>query len=240
MHLHAVFLCLAVEVFMLRVASHQPSFMPWVGFWNKFVHSDVFVLSAGVQYSKSDVVSRVRFGDGWLSLPVVRSTRSGFIRDVRFDRSVLPTIAKRLQFSFSRKLPGFVHVDAVCRVLMNCHSDFLLDLNLGIFGVMAEALPERPRLVLDMEGPSGDCMDKTTRLFARISRHIDVAQYVYLSGRGALDYLSSSSIPDGVSVQVQRMSSDLDSGTALSLWAKSLSLTDTVRSAGVFENASIQ
>jgi hypothetical protein len=32
---------------LVKVCSHQPSFLPWIGYWNKVCSSDVFIVMAG-------------------------------------------------------------------------------------------------------------------------------------------------------------------------------------------------
>jgi len=58
----------------MRVAIHQPNFLPWPGFFAKMAQADVFVLLDDVQFSKNNIINRVRIlGPGqprWLTLPV--------------------------------------------------------------------------------------------------------------------------------------------------------------------------
>jgi WbqC-like protein family len=57
------------------VSVHQPHFLPWLGYFNKALSSDVFVLLHTVQYRKNYYQNRTRIRnvDGrplWLTLPV--------------------------------------------------------------------------------------------------------------------------------------------------------------------------
>ncbi|MDA0786591.1 MAG: WbqC family protein [Proteobacteria bacterium] len=45
---------------MLTVAIHQPNYLPWLGYFHKIRHCDVFVFLDDVQYSKNSYINRVQ------------------------------------------------------------------------------------------------------------------------------------------------------------------------------------
>jgi hypothetical protein len=68
------------------VAIHQPEYLPWVGYFEKVLRADVFVLLDDAQFSKGDYQNRNRVkgrgGAQWLTVPVVHSLPSK-IKDVK-------------------------------------------------------------------------------------------------------------------------------------------------------------
>jgi hypothetical protein len=60
----------------MLVAIHQPEHMPWLGFFEKLMRADAFVILDDVQFSKGDFQNRNRVkgreGAQWLTVPVVR------------------------------------------------------------------------------------------------------------------------------------------------------------------------
>lgn len=58
----------------MLVAIHQPEHMPWLGFFEKLLRADVFVVLDDVQFSKGDFQNRNRVkgreGAQWLTVPV--------------------------------------------------------------------------------------------------------------------------------------------------------------------------
>jgi hypothetical protein len=60
----------------MLVSIHQPEHMPWLGFFEKLLRADLFVLLDDVQFSKGDFQNRNRVkGQGgvqWLTVPVAQ------------------------------------------------------------------------------------------------------------------------------------------------------------------------
>lgn len=58
----------------MLVAIHQPEHLPWIGFFEKMLRADLFVLLDDVQFSKGDFQNRNRVkgagGAQWLTVPV--------------------------------------------------------------------------------------------------------------------------------------------------------------------------
>ena len=58
----------------MLVTIHQPNYMPWPGFFHKWMTSDAFVILDSVQYHKNDWQNRNRIktaqGAHWLTVPV--------------------------------------------------------------------------------------------------------------------------------------------------------------------------
>jgi len=60
----------------MLVAIHQPEHLPWIGFFEKMLRADLFVLLDDVQFSKGDFQNRNRIkgagGAQWLTVPVIQ------------------------------------------------------------------------------------------------------------------------------------------------------------------------
>jgi hypothetical protein len=59
----------------MLVAIHQPEHLPWLGFFEKMLRADLFVLLDDVQFAKGDFQNRNRVkgagGAQWLTVPVI-------------------------------------------------------------------------------------------------------------------------------------------------------------------------
>ncbi len=77
----------------MRVAIHQPNFLPWLGYFYKMAQCDVFVLLDNVQYTKNSFINRNRIKTPqeamWLTVPVKIKGRFGqLIKDVEITNKV--------------------------------------------------------------------------------------------------------------------------------------------------------
>lgn len=54
----------------MRIAIHQPNFVPWFPFFYKMAMSDVFVLLKHVQFEKNGYQNRFLYKDKWITKPV--------------------------------------------------------------------------------------------------------------------------------------------------------------------------
>jgi hypothetical protein len=63
------------------VAIHQPNFIPWLGYFYKIAHADVFVFLDSAQFTRNSYINRNRIktqsGPQWLTVPVRTTGRFG-------------------------------------------------------------------------------------------------------------------------------------------------------------------
>ena len=56
----------------MKVAIHQPNYLPWIGFFQKMALADIFVILDTVQFSKDSYTQRtkIRTKEGWIWLTI--------------------------------------------------------------------------------------------------------------------------------------------------------------------------
>ena len=173
----------------MRLAAHQPQYLPWLGYFDKMDQVDVFVLLDTVQYKKNEWQNRnrIRTANGWqwLTVPVHYSypMRLG---EVLVDKDA----------GWSRK-----HREALCQAYARApHRDAVLGpllallerppaslaaLNSGGVRLLAGLLGVRTPIVLASsleglsEGPDARLIDLCRRLGCTS----------YLAGAGGHDYM---------------------------------------------------
>lgn len=173
------------------VSAHQPNFAPWLGFFDKALHSDVLVLLDTVQFIKRGYQNRARIkaagGPQWLTVPVISKGRyDQATRDVEIDGTAKwRAVHLRTLRTVLAKAP---HRDELLDVVepVYARDDLhrLADLNVALIRAVADRLGIATRLVLaselELEGSS-------TRLMVGLTRA--VGGDVYLSGPTGRQYL---------------------------------------------------
>lgn len=74
------------------LTAHQPSYLPWLGYFDKIIHSDVFIYLDTVQLEKNSYSYRNKIktpqGSTWLTIPLkMKGHTSNLIQDVLIDNS---------------------------------------------------------------------------------------------------------------------------------------------------------
>lgn len=96
----------------MTVSIHQPHFLPWMGYFNKILNSDVFVWLHQVQYRKNYFQNRTKIKDPfanrefWLTIPVHASLTSTIDTVLIADTRWLPK-AERTLLQYYKRAPYF-------------------------------------------------------------------------------------------------------------------------------------
>lgn len=173
----------------MRLAAHQPQYLPWLGYFDKIARADRFVLLDTVQYKKNEWQNRNRIkgasGWHWLTVPVHYRFPMA-IREVRVDESSgwRRKHKEALRQAYARA-PHRARLLPAIEALLDRPIDDLATLNAetvrllaGMLGVttpmtIASTIPGIP------EGPD-------ERLIA-LCRHFGCD--TYLAGSGGRDYM---------------------------------------------------
>jgi hypothetical protein len=133
------------------VAIHQPNFMPWLGYFDRMLQSDLFVLLDHVQFERRNYQNRalIRCEDEarWLTVPVVQLSQKERIIEKRVDNPA-DTDAERwwgpnhfltLRYAY-RKAPFFDLYAPRVRAILETRWEKLVDLNIATLEFLREAL----------------------------------------------------------------------------------------------------
>jgi WbqC-like protein family len=174
----------------LKIAINQPTYLPWIGYFDLIDQVDVFVLLDNVQFQKQTWQQRNRIktasGLQWLTVPVMFRGRFGQlikdveVRDPEFCRNHIRAIelAYRRSPHFSEFFPS------LATQLQRLNQGLLVDLNSGLIEWLMRVLEIRTPVIRASALPASG---KRTELLANICQALGAKQYV--SPLGAAAYL---------------------------------------------------
>ncbi len=175
----------------MRIAITQPTYLPWLGYFDLIDQVDTFVVLDTVQFEKQSWQQRNRIktpaGLLWLTVPVVFRGRleqkilEVEIRDVEFGRKHL----RGIEVNYGRAPFFEEYFPQVSAILQICPlGTRLIDLNLRLLNWFMELLGVQTSVVLASSLAQGG---KRTELLANICRKLGASQYV--SPLGSAVYL---------------------------------------------------
>ena len=186
------------------VAVHQPQYLPWLGYFEKIVRADVFVLLDTVQFKKNEWQNRNRIktaqGSQWLTVPV-RYKFPQLINEVPINHTVKWQHKQRQAIlSNYRKAPCYSYLEDLFEELFSRAWNFISPLNIWVVRRLTQALGiDTPIHVASELGEFPH--DPDERLIA-IARHFHAD--TYLAGSGGRQYMDVSKYGrSGIEVRFQ-------------------------------------
>lgn len=188
------------------MAGHQPNYLPWLGFFDKLSHCDVFLVEDNVQFEPQGFQNRTRIktfeGVKWLTVPVKHQTKFSPINEVIIANSSSQDWARRhwqtLKGNYSRapywgRFEGFFE-QAFCQDWTK-----LIDLNMYfIRGLMGFFHIKKPLIFASSLHVSG----KKNELVLEQCKTLNAT--TLLSGIGARSYLNVERFQkEGISIAFQ-------------------------------------
>ena len=172
----------------MLIAIHQPEHLPWVGFFEKMLRADIFVVLDNVQFSKGDFQNRNRVkgpgGAQWLTVPVVHKF-SQKINEVKVvdNNNWRAKHWKTLVSCYGRA----THFDRFATMFENFYSQSwvnLADLNVAALELIARAFGIEKKWVFASELAAGG---QKSELVLNICKMLGASSYY--SGRAGSTYL---------------------------------------------------
>lgn len=191
------------------VSAHQPNFLPYLGFFDKMMKSDIFVIRDEVLFLKKEYHNRNRIringNDNlnnpqfkWINVPVV--SLNDYIMHVLIDKDFLMKKIpwnQRLLHEIKSAYRGSDYFDEFfpqIKEIFNNSDDKLIELNMKIINFLKEVFEIKTEIIMaselrlrDEHYDESNGTDASEDLI-RICRKLGAD--VYLSGDGGRDYLN--------------------------------------------------
>jgi len=174
----------------VKVAIHQPNFLPWLGFFAKIAQADVWIVLDDAQFSRGSYTNRVRIagGDGgadWLTLPVRRTGEPQKIADVRLESYGAPDAAiERLYRAYIGERYGADIVAEAARTMNSAHGTWpgsLAELNVHLASWIVNLL-RLPVFIRRASSIIGGSKKTGEDRLVELCREVNAREYV--SGQG--------------------------------------------------------
>lgn len=188
---------------MKRVCIHQPDFAPWLGFFDRLVDCDLYLVLDDVQFLRRgwhhrDKIKTVQ-GPAWLTLPVVKGPRDQRIDEVRIDPGArMDKLVETLRHAY-RRAPAFAATFEGVAAILGAGHERLIDVNRALIDHLLAALG------VDVPQICASDLRVTERATARLISLLERVEAThYVTGTGALDYLDREAFAAaGITLEVR-------------------------------------
>ena len=175
------------------VAVHQPNFLPWLGFLQKVVRADLFVLYDDVQFPASPTFGNrvtIKTHQGPLDVVVpVSASRTDLFNQVRLaPGNWRKKTVKTIQLEYQRAPFTAQYLPAFAEVLMDAKVTSLCEMNRRLLELVLEKLGAPKHLVWSSETGEKTAANGGERLL-EILRRIEATHYISGQGAGSQRYV---------------------------------------------------
>lgn len=189
------------------IAIHQPNYLPYLGFFDKMMKADIFVIYDDAQFNKEDFQHRnkIRIYHGWKWLTVPVEKKPVPINEIKIRNEIK---TKNIKWSDAhikciedgyKKADYYLNYKIEFENIYRKHYDKLIDLNMEIISYLKNAFNIDTKIVFSSK--FGFTSTSTKRL-------VDIVEALegdtYLSGAGGRNYLDVSMFKNkGIEVKFQ-------------------------------------
>jgi hypothetical protein len=183
----------------MKVAIHQPNFLPWLGYFNKISLVDTFVFFDDVQLERGKTYTQrtkilVGQSEKWITIPVINKSDLIFIKDAQVEPSFIwkRKILKTIEFNYINS-QGFADVINIIYNGFKTNSKFLIDYNVPLIIEIAKYIGLKANFVLSSElvYPSAK---KGKEKILGIIKCLEADYYISGMGEGSKRYVSEEEL----------------------------------------------
>jgi hypothetical protein len=170
------------------ITIHQPETYPWLGFFNKMMLADIYIILDNVQFRKNYFQNRNQFltkqGAIYITVPVDFKSNK-IIKDIKikYNEKWQKKHLKTIKQNYSNSKYFYTHIDFF-EELYNTNFELLIDFNIKIIEYIREVLNIKVPII---RASDMDIMGSSTELLLDICKKKEAD--IYLSGRDGRNYL---------------------------------------------------
>ncbi len=186
----------------MRCAIMQPTYLPWVGYFNLISQVDIFVFLDDVQFERRSWQSRNRIlldgQEHWLTVPVHSERQSQRLDTIQIDFTQRWQRKHLLGLEQAyRKTPYFKEIKMILEYLGQANGVTLANLNINIIQMISQMLNLDTKL---LSASALNLPDSRSQHLLNICEKLECREY--LSPLGSQDYLVEDGVFQKSSVQL--------------------------------------
>lgn len=170
---------------------HQPNFLPWVGFFNKILRSDVYVVFDDVQFPRGKDFAyrnkiKINNGTKWLSVPISNKSQLVPWNKAQISKTNWKTDHINSIHEAYRQSTHFETVfDELTKIYDNEY-EYIIDLNLDFIKLILSKFNWNGQII-----KSSDLNINSTGLtkITDILQHLNITEYITGEGAGSKRYI---------------------------------------------------
>ena len=169
----------------MKIAMHQPNFIPWGGYFSRIQSADVFVIVDDVQYSHYSLTNRnrIKTPNGLLNLtvPLKSITKSdNLISNIKIDyqKNWPKKHLKTFEYCY-KKAPYFNDIFGIIHSIYDLHHEKLVDFNFAFINKICKYLYLENNFLFSS---SLGIADKSTDRLISICKHLNAKQFLHGAG----------------------------------------------------------
>lgn len=175
------------------ITIHQPDFIPWLGFFDRWRHSDLFIILDDVQFIRRGWQNRDKIktphGVQWLTIPV--KTKGRYLQSINTveidDAWDWPDKHLALIRQSYAKAPGFALLYPELEKIYRADYKTLIDINMAFLRLFAKLMNiTTPTVFSSIQRVEGV---RSSRLVNLVKNNGGTA---YLTGQGSREYLDQN------------------------------------------------
>jgi len=178
----------------MKIAIHQPNFLPWVGYFHKINIVDIFVFLDDVQFERGKTFTSrskilVQGQEKWLTVPVTNRSDMTLIKDARVDESFIWKKKHLRTIEVNYNNHPFLHeVYSIIENMYRSTSTFLIDYNIPLIIDIAKYLKIKTEFLISSQLHNTSNLIGGEKILG-ICKELKAAQYLSGTGSGSIRYI---------------------------------------------------
>jgi len=178
----------------MKVAIHQPNFLPWIGYFHKISLVDTFVFLDDVQFERGKTYTQrtkilVDQNEAWITIPIVNKSGLVLIKEAEVDPSFFwkRKILKTIELNY-RKTKGFDNIFPIIQDVFSVKSKYLVDYNEPLIRLISEYLGLNTKFINSSQLNIPNHIGGKEKIL-EINKCLNSSTYISGKGEGSMRYI---------------------------------------------------